>query len=250
MGFFKLINRTFLRNTALCATLLMSASAACNTQAAELSRRDQRFLLQAGQAGLFEIAASKLALERSSNDDVKNFAQMMITDHTAVARDLQALADSKSAQLPTEPSRAQQSVLRQLQNSQRNRFDRAYAEKVAVSAHRDAVKLFTDAARNSRDADVKAFAAKNLPALQGHLDKGRALRTAVSNSQPSGWLGDHQQTPGAKPGSGSGSKPGSTTSPASPAPMPTTPSQTSPAAPVSPVSPASPAAPASVVPGK
>ncbi|WP_233238120.1 DUF4142 domain-containing protein [Bordetella sp. LUAb4] len=214
MGFFKRINRTFLRNTAVCATLVMSASAAWNTQAAELSRRDQRFLLQAGQAGLFEIAASKLALDRSSNDDVKNFAQMMITDHTAVARDLQALADSKNTQLPTEPSRAQQSVLRQLQNSQRNRFDRAYAEKVAVSAHRDAVKLFTDAARNARDADVKAFAEKNLPALQGHLEKGRALRTTVLNSHPSGWLGDHKQ------------------------------------APVAPVSPASPTAPPSVVPGK
>jgi len=208
---------TFLRNIALWATLVLSASAACNSQAADLSRRDQRFMLQAGQAGLFEIAASKLALDQSGNDDVKRFAQMMITDHTAVARDLQALADSKGAQLPTEPSRAQQSLLRQLQNSQRNRFDRAYVEKVAVSAHRDAVKLFTDAAKNARDADVKAFAAKNLPALQGHLDKGRELRTAVRNSNPAGWLGDHPQKP---------------------------------AAPPAPVSPASPAAPASVVPGK
>jgi len=198
MGFFKLIDGTFLRNTALCVTLLMSASAACTSQAAGLSRRDQRFLLQAGQAGLFEIAASKLALDQSGNDDVKNFAQMMIADHTAVARDLQALADSKSAPLPTEPSRAQQSVLRQLQNSQRNRFDRAYVEKVAVSAHRDAVKLFTDAAKNARDADIKAFAAKNLPALQAHLDKGRALRTSVLNSHPSGWLGDHPQKPAAQ----------------------------------------------------
>ncbi|WP_197424876.1 DUF4142 domain-containing protein [Bordetella sp. N] len=219
-------------NALLCATLLLAAGA---SHAANLARGDQRFLLQAAQAGLFEVAAGKLALAQSTNDDVKAYAQMMVDDHTDVGKALEALAASKGATLPTEPSRAQQSVLRQLQNSQRNRFDRAFVEKVAVTAHNDAVKLFTNAARNARDGDIKAFAEKNLPILQAHLEKGRALRTTVLNSHPAGWLGDHQPAPGSTP---------------TPAPMPTTPSQKSPAAPVSPVSPASPTAPASVVPGK
>ncbi|MFC4274151.1 DUF4142 domain-containing protein [Achromobacter aloeverae] len=223
-------HRILLRKAALCAALLVSAGVGWPAHAAGPARQDQRFMEQAAQAGLFEIAASKLAGDHSDNGDVKRFAGMMVTDHGALAQDLRALADAKGVQLPQEPSRAQQSLLKQLQSSKGNKFDKTYAEKVAVSAHRDAVKLFTDAAKNARDADVKAFAGKGLPTLKRHLDDGRALRTTVSGNRPGGWVGEHP-------------------SPPAPANPPSTPAP-SPSVPVSPVSPASPAAPANVVPGK
>ncbi|WP_179283907.1 DUF4142 domain-containing protein [Bordetella genomosp. 10] len=229
MNYFNESSRTFLKRAALCGALLVSAGVGWPSQAAELTRRDQRFMEQAAQAGLTEIAASKLAMDHSDNDDVKRFAGMMVTDHTAIAQDLQALAAGKGVQLPTEPARAQQSLLKQLQNAKGGKFDKTYVEKVAVSAHRDAVKLFTNAVKNAKDANVKAFAEKNLPALKAHLEKGRALRTAVSGGRPGGWVGEHPHSP----------------APAGPAGPPSTP-----ASPVSPVSPASPAAPANVVPGK
>jgi putative membrane protein len=47
-------------------------------------------------------------------------------------------------------------------------FDREFREHVAKD-HDKAIKMFTKAAEHSDDADVKAFAAKNLASLQAHL---------------------------------------------------------------------------------
>jgi putative membrane protein len=48
-----------------------------------------------------------------------------------------------------------------------------------VSAHEITVKLFQKAARGAGDADVKAFAAKALPALEHHLQMARDLKATV-----------------------------------------------------------------------
>jgi len=54
-------------------------------------------------------------------------------------------------------------------------FDKAFAS-AAVSDHKKAVKAFEKAANEAKDADVKAFAAKTLPALKEHLSMAEALQ--------------------------------------------------------------------------
>ncbi|AKQ55725.1 Predicted outer membrane protein [Bordetella hinzii] len=62
-------------------------------------------------------------------------------------------------------------------------FDEAYADSIAVSAHKDAVELFDKAAREAKDAEVKAFAARVLPQLKQHLAMGQELQRKVSAKQ-------------------------------------------------------------------
>ena len=61
-------------------------------------------------------------------------------------------------------------------------LDEEYADKIAVDAHEDAIDLFKDAADDAKDADIKVFAAKTLPTLQAHLEKGKALEKAVDHA--------------------------------------------------------------------
>lgn len=49
---------------------------------------------------------------------------------------------------------------------------------MGLAAHRDTIDLFRKAAKEARDPDVRAFAAKTLPALQGHLDMAHKLPAA------------------------------------------------------------------------
>jgi putative membrane protein len=53
-------------------------------------------------------------------------------------------------------------------------FDHAYMAG-QVADHEQAVTLFTTAAEDSHDTEVKAFAAKTLPTLQEHLHLARQL---------------------------------------------------------------------------
>ncbi|MFC0385671.1 DUF4142 domain-containing protein [Muricoccus vinaceus] len=53
-------------------------------------------------------------------------------------------------------------------------FDRAYAQAM-VEDHEEDIRLFEAEARDGTDADVKAFAAQEVPMLREHLREVRAL---------------------------------------------------------------------------
>lgn len=141
----------------------------------KLSRSDQDFLENAAQAGHTEIQGSKLALEKSGNDQVKKFAQRMIDEHGKVGEELKALASSKSYTLPTDASLVQQAKLKTLDVRDES-FDKAYVDQIGVSAHEDAIKLFEEASNEADDPEVKAFASKTLPSLKAHLQEAQSLQ--------------------------------------------------------------------------
>lgn len=57
-------------------------------------------------------------------------------------------------------------------------FDREYIA-LAVSAHEDEVKDFQKKSRDASDPDVRAFAARELPTLQSHLDRAQSLAQSM-----------------------------------------------------------------------
>ena len=80
----------------------------------KLSWQDRRFMRQAAQAGLFEVSKSELALTRSDNRHVRQFAAQMIRDHTKANRQLKRLAASKGVRLPHRPNAEQRRIIRRL----------------------------------------------------------------------------------------------------------------------------------------
>lgn len=144
-----------------------------------LAHADSKFIEDAAQGGHAEIEASKLAQQKSQNPDVKAFADKMIDDHGKVGTELDALAASKGVTAPKEPSTMQKSEIKALSALSGAKFDKMYASRIGVAAHESTVKKFREASKNAKDADVKAFADKQLPALEGHLQMARDLKKKV-----------------------------------------------------------------------
>jgi putative membrane protein len=142
-------------------------------------RSDRNFMEQAAQNGHAEVEAAKLAQSKSSNEKLKSFAAQMEQDHTKTNEELAALASSKNIKLPTEPSTVQKSKAKAMSALEGARFDRQYADTMGVKAHEDTLKMFQKAASGAKDPDVKAFAAKTVPALEQHLKMSRDLRAAL-----------------------------------------------------------------------
>lgn len=158
------------------------AMAMGTASAADLARADQKFLKSAAESGMLEIQASKIAAQKAQHPDVKAFAEMMVADHTKVEAELKTLAGAKGVTLPAELTGGKKRTLDGLNKKTGHDFDEEYADEIAVDAHEDAVDLFEDAAEDAKDADIKAFAAKTLPSLKAHLEKGKALEKAVDDS--------------------------------------------------------------------
>jgi putative membrane protein len=188
------------KNTARIATTLVAAmalafgaaaqtpstttdAAATKSTAAKLDRADSNFMKDAAKAGNAELEGSKLALSKSTNSQVKTFAQKMIDDHTKAADELKTLATAKGVTLPNDPSLAQKAKLKLLSAMDGTRFDKQYAQTIGVGAHDDAVKLFQKAAASAKDPEVKAFATKTLPTLQHHQMMAKDLKAAADGEK-------------------------------------------------------------------
>lgn len=132
------------------------------------------FWNDAAQSGMAEVMLGNLALQKSSNDEVKQMAQKIVDDHTAANNELKDLASKKSAALPTEVNAKQKATYDKLSALSGEEFDKEFI-KVMVKDHEKAVALFQKQSDKGTDADVKAFAAKTLPTLQGHLDSAKSM---------------------------------------------------------------------------
>jgi putative membrane protein len=60
-------------------------------------------------------------------------------------------------------------------------FDRGFVDG-QVKAHQDAIALFEKEVSAGADADVKAFAQKQLPGLRSHLKQAQDLQAKLSTS--------------------------------------------------------------------
>ena len=149
----------------------------------EASNQDS-FWNEAAQSGMAEVMLGNLALQKSSNEEVKQMAQKIVDDHTAANNELKDLAATKSATLPTEVNSKQKGTYATLIALSGEEFDKEFI-KVMVKDHEKAVGLFQKQVNKGADADVKAFAAKTLPTLQGHLESAKAMKDKMKSMKSS-----------------------------------------------------------------
>lgn len=131
------------------------------------------FIDEASAKGVAEIETAKLALQKSSSQDVRNFAQRMIDEHTAANRELAQIARQKNLEVADEAELMAKAKKWILQLRDGESFDVAYANNQVV-AHENNIELFKDA-REVKNQELKAFINKTLPKLQNHLQMARQL---------------------------------------------------------------------------
>lgn len=190
--------------TAAAASLALVTAVACNTESTEvtattdtgvagtettdtsattgtasaLQDADLLFIADAAIGGLAEVQLGQLASEKATNAEVKQFGQMMVTDHGNANTELQTLAQSKSVQLPTTLNEEKTALQQKLAALAGADFDREYMNEM-VKDHKEDVEKFQKAANEAIDPEVKAFAAKTLPTLQQHLQKAEEIAAKV-----------------------------------------------------------------------
>jgi len=163
--------------TAHVASAPKAGTLPAESSGANLSAADRAFVQKAAQGGLAEVQLAQLAQQKTSNADVKQFAQQMIDDHTPNNEQLVKLAEAKGLTPPTEPNAVQQKTLARLQNAQGAKFDRAYIAG-QVKAHESMLKLMRAEATSGTDSDLKAFAQQTSLVVEHHLSMARSLSKA------------------------------------------------------------------------
>lgn len=138
----------------------------------------QEFVDKAAAAGMAEVDLAKMALEKSTMEEVRHFAQIMLEDHTAANAELRKLATAKGLTIADESTLMKQAKAYALEMRDGKSFDEDYAQH-QLKAHTDTLKLFRQAA-NSDDADVKKLADAMVPTLEHHFTMSQTLVDTVA----------------------------------------------------------------------
>lgn len=169
-------NRTNTGNTATVTNTNTTNTATTTTGA--VSDDDREFFTKAAQGGIYEVKAAQLVASKTQNQEVKAFAQRMITDHTKANDELKALAAKKGVTLPTDVSDGQREDYDELAKLTGADLDKEYVSMM-VADHNDDVDEFSEQATDANDADLKAFAAKTLPTLQSHQAQIKEIKSRM-----------------------------------------------------------------------
>ncbi len=140
--------------------------------------KSERFMVEAASGGMMEVDLGNLAKEKATNAKVKEFAAMMVKDHTKANDELKALASKKNVTLPATMEDKHREHINDLRDKSGAEFDKDYMEMM-VKDHKDDIDKFEDIAKNSDDADLKAFANKTLPVLRKHHEQAKQIEDSL-----------------------------------------------------------------------
>jgi putative membrane protein len=145
-----------------CVWLLVASVAA-----AQVSPQDQKWLQQAHQTNLAEIAAGKLAAHSGHAESVRDVGHTLALDHAAMDSKLVSLAKQFGVTLPKAPNAQQKADMHVFQHKHGMDFDKSWAH-IEGDGHIQAIELTRFEMDNGSAAPVKQLAAQTLPVLKKH----------------------------------------------------------------------------------
>ncbi len=157
-----------------------SVEASGENRTPSVSPAEQDFMMKATQANLAEIDMARIAIQKSDNTDVKDYANMIKSDHSTALADLADLMKDKNVSQPSGLVPETQQDITRMNGLTGPEFDREFVNMM-VSDHQKAVEMFRDHEAIAQNSDVKKYVEDVLPRLEMHLDKAQQLQSKLFN---------------------------------------------------------------------
>lgn len=138
------------------------------------SAQDRTFVGKAGMSNRAEIDLGQLAVSKATDTSVKNFAQLMINEHTLAQNDLKMVGSHRSITVPDTVDAAHKSLKQQLMNMSGRAFDSMYIHKM-VDDHNMTLADFNTEIGAGSDDSMQNYATKYKPHIQMHLEKAQGI---------------------------------------------------------------------------
>jgi putative membrane protein len=138
---------------------------------------DQEFVDFAGQTDMTEAHLGQMAADQAAGQGVKDYAQMLVTDHTNDYNQLTAVAGKANLNVPKGMDAAHDKMVMPFHSLKGAAFDHKFIQEM-IAGHTKAIAVYTKEASDAQNADLKAYANQALPTLQKHLDGAKDLAKA------------------------------------------------------------------------
>ena len=162
---------------ALCSTLGLAQKA--SKKAAEgAAMTDQQFVDFAAQTDMVEANLGQMAGSVASAQPVKDYAQMLVTDHTNDFNQLYTVAQQANLTRPNAIGAEQnKAMIDPFQKLKGAAFDHKYVQEM-IAGHTKAIAIYKKEAADAQNPALKSYAEQTLPTLEKHLDGAKGLLKA------------------------------------------------------------------------
>ncbi len=159
-------------------TMTADTSSLLNAQPAVTDSGVTSFVQEALSGGMMEVELGNQAASKASSQRVKDFAAMMVADHSQAGNELKQLATGNSINVPSAMLPQHQAHIDMFQNKTGAAFDKAYMDMM-VKDHQKDVTAYKKASQDLGVAAYKDFAGRTLPVLEKHLDSAKAIKKSL-----------------------------------------------------------------------
>jgi putative membrane protein len=165
--------------SAVCCVALCSMPALAKEKAAAGAvMTDQQFVDFAAQTDMVEANLGQLAGSAASSQPVKDYGQMLATDHTKDFNQLYDIAHQANLNMPNAiDAEHNKAMIDPFQKLNCAAFDRRYVHEM-IAGHTKAIAAYKKEAADAQNPALKSYAEQALPTLQKHLDDAKALEKA------------------------------------------------------------------------
>jgi putative membrane protein len=143
--------------------------------AADLSSDDKSFLEHAAEGNNAEIALANLALKKTAREDIKAFANRIVTDHQKANEQLKGIAAANHVEMPAGMGLKYTAEKARLTMLGGRDFEDDYVNTM-VDDHQADIEAFEKEVQYGADADLKKFASMTIPILKQHLSMAKTLQ--------------------------------------------------------------------------
>jgi putative membrane protein len=153
------------------------APAETSTAVSKWSPVDYNFVAQANLGAPFQIASGRIAEEKATASDIRDYAHLMVVTHIPVVDALDAVLQREGVTAPAETllQGAYDAMIASLNAEKGAAIDRDYVES-QVEYQKGNAALFRYEIQNGADPALRGFAQRTLPKIEDHLQ--RALNLA------------------------------------------------------------------------
>ncbi len=157
---------------ALCCLPALAQHKAKGASAAPMS--DQEFVDFAAQTDMLEAHLGQMAQDQAGTQAVKDYGQMLVTDHTNDYQQLSDAATKANLTVPKGLDAAHNKMIVPFEKLKGKAFDTRYIHEM-VMGHTKAIEIYKKEASDAQSPDVKSYATTALPVLQKHLDGAKEI---------------------------------------------------------------------------
>jgi len=164
-----------MKNFWMVSACFLICSVPALTQKNAATNPDQQFVDFAAQTDMMEAHLGQMAADQASASDIKQYAQMLVSDHTNDYQQLSAAATKAGLNVPKGLDAAHNKMLAPFEKLKAAAFDQRYAREM-VTGHTKAIAEYKREASDGQNADLKAYANQALPVLEKHLQSAEGLQ--------------------------------------------------------------------------